>query len=142
MPCAAAFGRVVGSSIRLFIIDAAHYILPAVAASRQPVIGRSVIESRRIRCGINKILFALSFFQLQQSGDTMTGTYTHDQGRIHGTVSGSRLIGTWSEAPSYSPPNDAGDFEFTLSNDCATFSGNWRNGSTGSWSGSWLGTLW
>jgi hypothetical protein len=78
--------------------------------------------------------------ELQQSGSTVTGTYTHDQGRIEGTVSGNKLVGTWSESPSYSPPNDAGDFEFTMSGDCKSFSGNWRYGSSGSWSGSWSGT--
>jgi hypothetical protein len=78
--------------------------------------------------------------ELQQSGDTVTGTYTHDQGRIQGTISGNILVGTWSESPSYSPPNDAGDFEFTMSDDCKSFGGSWRYGSTGSWAGSWSGT--
>lgn len=47
--------------------------------------------------------------QLQQSGDQVTGNYSHDQGRIDGTAFGSQLVGTWSEAPSYSPPDDGGD---------------------------------
>ncbi|MDM7935457.1 MAG: hypothetical protein QUS08_08740, partial [Methanothrix sp.] len=32
---------------------------------------------------------------LQQSGDDVSGHYAHDQGRIQGTVSGGRLVGTW-----------------------------------------------
>jgi len=43
------------------------------------------------------------------------------------------LRGTWLEAPSYSPPDDGGDFEFTISSDCSSFTGNWRYGSTGDW---------
>ncbi len=77
---------------------------------------------------------------LQQSGNTVTGNYSWDDGRISATVSGNKLIGTWSESPSYSPPSDAGDFEFALSDDCKSFSGNWRYGSEGGWSGEWSGS--
>jgi|WetSurMetagenome_2_1015567.scaffolds.fasta_scaffold163349_2 hypothetical protein len=82
---------------------------------------------------------------LNQIGDTeskkVSGTYTHDQGKIVGTVSGNKLIGTWSEAPTYSPAhNDAGDVELILSNDCKSFKGNFRYGSEGGWSGGWTGT--
>jgi hypothetical protein len=84
---------------------------------------------------------------LTQSGSQVTGTYEHDNGRFTGTVQGSTVRGTWSEGPSYSPPNDGGDAEFTLSSDCKSFSGRWRYGTTGawgasaSWSGTWAGTL-
>lgn len=74
----------------------------------------------------------------QQTGNTVTATYTYDQGRIQGIVSGNKLTGTWSEAPSYSPPRDAGDVELTLSDDCNSFSGKWRYGSSGDW-GDWTG---
>ncbi len=77
---------------------------------------------------------------LQQSGSSVTGTYTHDQGRIQGTVSGNKLVGLWSEAPSYSPPRDAGDVELNMSPDCKSFIGNWRYGSEGNWSEDWTGT--
>ena len=43
--------------------------------------------------------------RLQQVGDRVTGNYTHDQGRITANVVGNKLIGTWSEYPTYSPPN-------------------------------------
>jgi hypothetical protein len=78
--------------------------------------------------------------ELQQAGEIAYGTYTHDQGRIEGTVSGDKLIGYWSESPSYSSPNDAGDFEFIMSKDCKYFSGIWRHDSEGVWEGSWNGT--
>ncbi len=69
-----------------------------------------------------------------------SGSYTHDKGKITGSVNGRILTGTWSEAPSYSPPNDAGDIEFTLSEDGNSWSGKWRYGSEGSWKSDWSGT--
>lgn len=75
---------------------------------------------------------------LVQKGSSVSGTYTHDQGRITGTVNRDKLIGTWSEYPNYSPPNDAGDIEFTMSADGKSFGGRWRYGSDGSW-GTWDG---
>jgi hypothetical protein len=77
---------------------------------------------------------------LSQAGTQVNGTYTHDAGRITGTLSGSTLIGTWSEAPSYSPRNDAGDMQLTIAADCNSFTGTWRYGSSGDWSGDWTGT--
>jgi PGF-CTERM protein len=78
--------------------------------------------------------------ELVQIGNQVTGTYVYDNGKIVGVVSGYTLTGTWSEAPSYNPPNDAGDIELTISPDCNSFTGNWRYGSTGDWSGDWTGT--
>lgn len=75
--------------------------------------------------------------KLMQKGNTVTGTYSWDEGKIEGTVSGNMLRGTWSESPSYSPPDDAGDFEFTLSADGNSFSGHWRYGSDDDWDGDW-----
>lgn len=72
---------------------------------------------------------------LTQTGDKVSGTYTFDQGKITGTVSGSTLTGTWSEAPSYAPPHDAGEVEFIMSEDGKSFTGKWRYGSEGDWGG-------
>ncbi len=77
---------------------------------------------------------------LTQSGNAVTGTYTHDSGKITGTVSGGVLKGKWSESPSYAGPNDAGDIEFVISSDCNSFTGKWRYGSTGDMTGGWTGT--
>lgn len=77
---------------------------------------------------------------LTQSGNKVVGTYEADSGRINGTVSGGRLVGNWSEAPSYSPPGQAGSIEFNLSANCTSFSGRWRYGSEGNWSSNWSGT--
>jgi len=78
--------------------------------------------------------------ELQFSGDLVTGEYESDDGRIEGTVSGLLITGIWSEEPSYAPPNDAGQFEFTLDEDGRSFTGRWRYGSEGTWR-SWSGTL-
>ncbi|HYE80925.1 MAG TPA: copper amine oxidase N-terminal domain-containing protein [Clostridia bacterium] len=75
---------------------------------------------------------------ISQNGSVVTGTYTHDSGRISGIVSGNTLSGIWSESPSYMPPNDGGDMELTMSDDGKSFTGKWRYGSEGSW-GNWEG---
>ncbi|MDX9872462.1 MAG: S-layer homology domain-containing protein [Clostridia bacterium] len=72
---------------------------------------------------------------LTQNGANVSGTYTYDQGKISGTISGNTLTGTWSEAPSYAPPNDAGEVEFVMSADGQSFTGKWRYGSEGDWGG-------
>lgn len=76
---------------------------------------------------------------LWQSGNAVTGEYTHDNGKIEGTVSGNVLTGKWSEAPTYQPARDAGDFVFTISNDRNSFTGKWRFDSNGDWMGDWNG---
>ena len=80
--------------------------------------------------------------ELQQFDNNVTGTYTHDRGRISGTVFGNMLIGTWSEDAQenpYMPPDNAGEIEFTISEDCSSFDGRWRYGSSGEWR-TWSGT--
>jgi hypothetical protein len=77
---------------------------------------------------------------LTQDGSHVTGSYPHDSGKIDGTLEGNVLRGSWSERPSYKPPKDAGDFEFTFSEDGRKFSGTWRYGSQKqSWDGKWNG---
>jgi len=67
---------------------------------------------------------------LSQTRNQLIGTYTHDAGHITGTVSGNTLTGTWTETPSYSPPNDAGDMQLTIAADCNSLTGVWRYGSS------------
>ncbi|MCX6139749.1 MAG: FG-GAP-like repeat-containing protein [Candidatus Kapabacteria bacterium] len=77
---------------------------------------------------------------LQQVADSVWGTYTYDAGKINGKVVGDKLIGQWSEYPSYAPSHDAGDITFTMAANCKTFAGNWRYGIGGTgWSGDWTG---
>ncbi|MCM8779757.1 MAG: FecR family protein [Candidatus Omnitrophica bacterium] len=75
-----------------------------------------------------------------QSGNMVSATYTHDKGKIEGKLEGNILRGTWSEAPTYKPPKDAGDIEFVFSPDFKSFQGKWRSGSERqTWNGSWSG---
>jgi len=77
---------------------------------------------------------------LFQKGDKVAGSYTHDKGKIAGTVNNNVFTGTWAESPSYLPPKDSGEVEFTLSSDGKTWSGKWRYGSSGAWKTDWTGT--
>lgn len=63
--------------------------------------------------------------ELSQTNNTVTGVYVLKQGRINGQASGDKLVGQWSEAPSYAPPNDAGDFEIHMDPSGRSFSGKW-----------------
>ncbi len=78
--------------------------------------------------------------KLSQKGNFIFGTYQHDRGRIEGVLVGRKLIGRWAEAPSYSPPEDAGAFEFEFSQDGKSFRGWWKYGfGKGKKGGSWNG---
>lgn len=78
--------------------------------------------------------------KIRQGGFAVSAVYTHDKGKITGTVEGNVMTGTWSEAPTYAPTSDAGDLELVLSKDGKTFAGRWRYGSKASWNGNWNGT--
>jgi len=79
---------------------------------------------------------------LKQNGNSVTGTYTHDDGRIEGKVSGGRLDFRWFEEPTYSLPNDAGGGYFIIAADGKSFKGKWRYGFSGPWrDGEWKGEL-
>jgi hypothetical protein len=74
-----------------------------------------------------------------QSGGRAKGTYTWDDGRMEGVVSGLVFKGTWNEAPTRQGPRDAGEFELRMSGDGKSFTGWWRY-ADGSASGDWNGT--
>jgi hypothetical protein len=79
---------------------------------------------------------------LTQSGSSVGGSYGHDQGKITGTIAGNVLSGTWSEAPTYAGPNDAGPFKWTLAAGGKSWSGTWQyagSSSGGDWSGTCTG---
>ncbi len=84
--------------------------------------------------------------ELVQRGSTVTGTYVHDQGRVRGQVSadGKTVRLTWSESPSYQPPEDGGTAELQLSDDGNSFSGRWGYGDSleqGAWTGNRVKTI-
>jgi hypothetical protein len=74
------------------------------------------------------------------NGQTVNCTYTHDAGKIEASLSqdGVTMDGTWSESPSYLPPDDAGRVTFTLSADGKSMSGHWWYGPD-SGGGDWTG---
>ncbi len=75
------------------------------------------------------------------NGQTVDCNYTHDTGKIQATLGldGTTMEGTWSEAPSYQPPEDGGKVTFSLSEDGNSITGHWWYGQDGE-GGSWTGT--
>lgn len=63
--------------------------------------------------------------ELLQADSTVTGVYVLKQGRINGRASEDKLAGEWAEAPSYAPPNDAGEFEIHMDKSGRSFKGSW-----------------
>jgi hypothetical protein len=64
----------------------------------------------------------------------VSGTYDRDQGSVRGLTTipyGPYLVGIWKEYPTYGPPNDAGDLVLWMTEDCKSFTGNWRYGNRG-----------
>ncbi len=56
---------------------------------------------------------------LRISGNRVTGTYKHMDGKIDGILEGNKLIGTWIQS------NGRGKFEFTFTDDFSSFTGKW-----------------
>ena len=72
---------------------------------------------------------------LSQAGNAVTGTYEYQHGHITGTVSGLTLTGSWSEEPTYAPPDDAGSFTVTMSPDGTYWSGTWQYSPSSTYTG-------
>ena len=81
-------------------------------------------------------------WELKQVESNVTGTYDWDSGRVNirQSKTSGLAIGTWSESPTYKPPDDAGDIEIQQSQDGNSFTGKWRYSSSGDWIGEWNGT--
>ncbi|MDD5044221.1 MAG: hypothetical protein PHH69_02140 [Candidatus Omnitrophica bacterium] len=78
--------------------------------------------------------------KLTQAGGKVTGEYSHDSGKIEGTISRNSFSGRWSESPTYQEPKDAGLVELTFAPDCNSFTGRWRYGANGNWyENNWTG---
>ena len=77
---------------------------------------------------------------LNLKGNTVTGYYSHDNGKISGTISGKTVSGTWSEAPTYAGNRDSGKFVWKFTDDFSSFSGTWGYGGSSTGSGGWSGT--
>jgi len=74
-------------------------------------------------------------------GQMVICNYTHDIGIIEAGLSldGITMEGSWSESPSYQPPDDGGKVIFTLSEDGNSIAGHWWYGQIDD-GGSWTGT--
>ena len=68
---------------------------------------------------------------LQQSDNIVTGSGGNMQ--IQGTVSDNHLVASWTSADA------TGSLDFIMATDCQSFSGNWRYGTAGGWTGDWTG---
>ncbi len=69
---------------------------------------------------------------LEQNGSSVTGRYTHADGRIEGTLNGNVLTGWWYQS------NGKGRFSFVFNSAFTAFAGKWgydSNEMTGTWNG-------
>lgn len=99
----------------------------------EPVAGGAAVSSGSVTfLGTWQTTSDFGKLEINLAGLRVSGTYTHDNGKIEGTLSadGKTLTGTWSEAPSYKPPQDAGKFILKLADDGQSFSGRWWYGLT------------
>ena len=73
---------------------------------------------------------------IEQSGSKVSGKYTYQGGKISGVVRGSVLTGSW-----WQKDGASGEYRFVLSADGRSFKGQWKNGKSKAWQGTWNGTL-
>ncbi|MBK9573805.1 MAG: hypothetical protein IPO43_14275 [Rhodoferax sp.] len=59
---------------------------------------------------------------MRRSGDRVSGTYTHKEGRLEGTLSGNTLTGRWTQS------NGKGRLIFRFNADFSGFTGVWSYG--------------
>jgi hypothetical protein len=92
--------------------------------------------------GRNNVLGADAY--LQVDGPTVRIVYDHDDGRIVATLLGVHGTGWWSEAPTRTASQDAGDVEFTVAREAGTIaiSGRWRYGTSGNFSSDRIELVW
>jgi hypothetical protein len=123
-------------------------IRSAIMDDRWDMLAQTLIseEPGGIWTGVWECTFAVSGYGghditvvLNQDGNHVTGSYDWEDGLIEGDIEGNVLTGMWSEGPSYQPPNDAGEIEFTISQDGKSFTGLWKYADSDDWSGPWDG---
>ena len=91
--------------------------------------GRPVLAQPPEACGWSGVWLPFEGeWRLAQNGTSVSGSYLDGKGIVSGTVDGDVLRGEWKEAPTYSPPFEAGHFTVTMSPDCSGFNGTWGLG--------------
>lgn len=75
--------------------------------------------------------------QLIETGTSVSGTYDYKAGKITGTVSGRNLSGTWQET--VGSETNHGPVQLTMSDDCNSFTGQWKHEGSEYWNGHWTG---
>jgi len=73
---------------------------------------------------------------LTQNGNQVTGSYEYNSGRISGSIDKGILYFTWAEGGGAT----SGTGYFQLSADGKKFTGQWRYGTSGAYTGDWSGT--
>jgi len=63
--------------------------------------------------------------ELKQDNFKLKGTYDLNKGTVEGVIYGRYFIGKWSQSPSYKPPEDSGNINLILSDDCNSFKNDW-----------------
>jgi hypothetical protein len=76
---------------------------------------------------------------VQVEGAEVRVVYTHDGGRMTGSLRGLTFVGWWSETPSRRPSDDAGEVELTFvrSGGKLTAQGWWRPGTDSEFEAEW-----
>ncbi len=99
------------------------------AAAGLPPSGRPALAQPTQACGWTGVWLPFEGeWRLAQNGTSVSGSYLDGKGIVSGTVDGDVLRGEWKEAPTYSPPFEAGHFTVTMSPDCSGFVGTWGLG--------------
>ncbi len=83
---------------------------------------------------------------LKQSGNLITGTYTHDQGQLSGTFQNGEIRFRWWEKVAVgqgyesASTSERGDGYFRVATDQKSLSGEWKYDGSTSWKGKWTAT--
>ena len=104
-------------------------VMLVVAAGVWPAPGRAATLRAAEPCDWTGVWLPFEGeWRLVQNGQSVSGGYLDGKGIVSGTVDGNVLRGQWKEAPTYSPPFEAGHFAVTMLPDCSGFVGTWGLG--------------
>ncbi|NJC72327.1 hypothetical protein HC031_21785 [Planosporangium thailandense] len=110
---------------------------PGDASASAPAASQSPITAREVVGHWTSSDYGDLYIQL--NGAEMRVVYSHDGGRMLGSLRGSTFDGWWSEAPTRKPSDDAGEVEVTFVRAGAglTAQGWWRPGTDTDYQQDW-----